>query len=166
MAIRYKSFRITQRCSKTILEALVESGLMSRKLHFIRYTLPIKVWTPFCLQNCFNYSRHTLNKVLETFLGDFAPCWHDSITQLLQICWLHIYDANLPFHHIPKVLCWIEIWWLWRPLEYSELIVVFKKPVWDDMSFVTWCIILPEAAIRRWCTVVIKGWTWSATILR
>lgn len=30
--------------------------------------------------------------------------------QLLQICRLHIYDANLPFHHTPKVLYWIEIW--------------------------------------------------------
>ncbi|KAK0145782.1 Pleckstrin y domain-containing family A member 5 [Merluccius polli] len=27
-----------------------------------------------------------------------------------QICRLHIHDANLPFHHIPKVLYWIEIW--------------------------------------------------------
>ncbi|KAK0133766.1 hypothetical protein N1851_010642 [Merluccius polli] len=26
------------------------------------------------------------------------------------ICRLHIHDANLPFHHIPKVLYWIEIW--------------------------------------------------------
>ncbi|KAK0144096.1 hypothetical protein N1851_017547 [Merluccius polli] len=27
-----------------------------------------------------------------------------------KICRLHIHDANLPFHHIPKVLYWIEIW--------------------------------------------------------
>ncbi len=27
---------------------------------------------------------------------------------------------------------------------------MFKKPVWDDLSFVTWCIILLEVAIRRW----------------
>jgi len=32
------------------------------------------------------------------------------ITQLLQICWLHIHDANLRLHHIPKVLVEIEIW--------------------------------------------------------
>ncbi len=43
---------------------------------------------------------------------------------------------------------------------------MFKKPVWDDLSFVTWCIILLEVFIRRCHTVVIKGWTWSATILR
>ncbi|KAK0151281.1 Serine/threonine-protein kinase Nek7 [Merluccius polli] len=29
---------------------------------------------------------------------------------LYEICRLHIHDANLPFHHIPKVLYWIEIW--------------------------------------------------------
>ncbi len=85
--------------------------------HFIRYTLLVPGWTPLCLQNCFNYSWHRFNKVLETFLRDFGPYWYDSITRLLQICRLHIHDANLPFHHIPKVLYWIEIWWLWRPFE-------------------------------------------------
>ncbi len=81
--------------------------------HFIRYTLLVPGWTPFCLNSLW----HRFNKVLETFLRDFGPYWHDSITQLLQICRLHIHDANLPFHHIPKVLYWIEIWWLWRPFE-------------------------------------------------
>ncbi len=78
--------------------------------HFIRYTLLVRVWTPFCLQNCLNSSWHRFNKVLETFLRDFGPYCHDSITQLLQICRLHIHDVNLSFHHIPKVLYWIEIW--------------------------------------------------------
>ncbi len=85
--------------------------------HFFRYTLLVPGWTPFCLQNCLNYSWHRFNKVLETFLRDFGPYWHDSIMQLLQICQLHIHDGNLPFHHIPKVLYWIEIWWLWSPFE-------------------------------------------------
>ncbi len=110
-------------------------------------------------QNYLNSSWHKFNKLQETFLTDFGPYWLDSITQLLQIHRLHIHDANLPFHHIPKVLYWIKTWWLWRPFEYTELIVMFKKPVWDDFSFVTWRIILLEVAIRRWCTVVIKGWT-------
>ncbi len=83
--------------------------------HFIRYTLLVPGWTPFWLQNYLNSSWHRFNKVLETFLRDFGPYWHDSIKQLLQICRLHIHDANLPFHHIPKVLYWIEIWWLWKP---------------------------------------------------
>ncbi len=85
--------------------------------HFIRYSLLVPGWTLFCLQNCLNSSCHWFNKVLETFLRDFGPYWHDSITQLLQICRLHIHDVNLSFHHIPKMLYWIEIWWLWRSFE-------------------------------------------------
>ncbi len=72
---------------------------------------------PFCLQNCINSSWHRFNEVLETLLRDFGPYWHDSITQLLQICRLHIHDENLSFLHIPKLLYWIEIWGLWRPFE-------------------------------------------------
>ena len=45
----------------------------------------VKGLTPFCLLNCLNSSWCTFNKVLETFLRDFGPYWHDSITQLLQI---------------------------------------------------------------------------------
>jgi len=72
--------------------------------HFITYTLLVRGLTPFCcLQNCLNYLWHRFSKVLETLLRDFGPYWHDSITQLLQICRLHIHDANLPFHHIPNV---------------------------------------------------------------
>ncbi len=78
--------------------------------HFIRYTLLVLGWTHFCLQNCLNSSWHRFNKVLETFFSDFGPYRHDSITQLQQICRLHIHDTNLPFHHIPIVLYLIEIW--------------------------------------------------------
>ncbi len=62
--------------------------------HFIRYTLLVWGWTPFCLQNCLNFGQY----------------WHDSITQLLQICRLHIHDSNLPFHHIPKAVVDLENW--------------------------------------------------------
>ncbi len=41
---------------------------------------------------------------------------------------------------------------------------MFKKPVWDELSFLTWCIILLEVFIRRWVHCVIKGWTCSGTI--
>ncbi len=34
---------------------------------------------------------------------------------------------------------------------------MFKKPVWDDLSFVTWYIILLEVAIRRWVHCSHKG---------
>lgn len=30
--------------------------------------------------------------------------WHDSVMQLLHICWLHVHDANLIFQHILNVL--------------------------------------------------------------
>ena len=68
--------------------------------------LLVKGWSPFCLQNGLNSSWHTFNKVLETFLRDFAPYWHDSITQLLQMCRLHIYDGNLPFYPKAALLDW------------------------------------------------------------
>lgn len=48
----------------------------------------------------------------EKLLRDFGPCCHESITQLLRICQLHIHDVNL--HHIPKVT-----------VKASELIVMF-----------------------------------------
>ncbi len=88
-------------------EANPTEAVYSLTGHFIRYTSSAFI---FCLQNCLIYSWHRFNKVLQTFLRDFGPYLHDSITQLLQICRLHIHDANLPFHHIPKVLYWIEIW--------------------------------------------------------
>lgn len=47
---------------------------------------------PFCLPDCLDCVRYTFNKVLETFLKDFGPHWHDSI--VLQICRLHICDAS------------------------------------------------------------------------
>jgi len=33
----------------------------------------------------------------------------------------------------------------------------FKKPVWDDLSFVTWYVILLKVAIRRWVHCGHKG---------
>ena len=79
---------------------------------------------------------------------DSVPCWHDCITQPLQICQIQIHAANLPFCHIPKG--WIQIRWMGRPLKNIELIVMFMKPVWDVLSFMTWCIIMLVVAIRRW----------------
>ncbi len=35
---------------------------------------------------------------------------------------------------------------------------MFKKTVWDDLSCVTWCIILLEVAIRRCVHCIHKGW--------
>jgi len=57
---------------------------------------------------------------------------------------MHIQGMKLLFHHIPKMLYWVEILCLWGPFYYSKLIVMFKKPISNDSSFVTWCIILLE----------------------
>ncbi len=79
------------------------------------WSLPVFWSSPFAFTVLILCDR--FNKMLETLLRDFGPYCHDSITQLLQICRLHIHDENLPFHHIPKMLYWIEIWWLWRSFE-------------------------------------------------
>lgn len=42
---------------------------------------------------------------------------HIDIRTLRSFC---SFDANLPFHHILKVLSWIENRWLWRPFKYSK----------------------------------------------
>lgn len=93
--------------------------------HFIRYTLRVPGWIPFCFQNCLNSSWHRFNNMRS------------------------FHDETLPFQHIPNVHYWIEIWLLRRPFVYSEQIVMFKRPVGDDLSFLTWCIIRQEVAIRR-----------------
>lgn len=41
--------------------------------HFLGYTFPALVQTPFDLPNCLNSSYHGFNKQLETFLRDFGP---------------------------------------------------------------------------------------------
>jgi hypothetical protein len=40
----------------------------------------------------------------------------DGNTQLLQIEQRYIHAANSPFHLIPKMLYWVEVWGLRRPL--------------------------------------------------
>lgn len=66
--------------------------------------------------------KYKSNKLLETFLRDFGPCWHDDITQLLWICQLH--DAYFPFHQV--LLYWIVVVIL-VPAEA-------KKQVWNDLD--------------------------------
>lgn len=48
--------------------------------------------------------------------------------------------------------CWIEIWWLRGPPEYSELFVRRHA-----FSFVTWCIVPWEVVIRWWAHCGHKG---------
>ncbi len=63
--------------------------------------------------------------MLETFFRDFGPYWHDSITQLLQICRLHIHELNLTFHPKGALLDWElvtmeTIWVKWTHFHVQE----------------------------------------------
>lgn len=90
----------------------------------------------------------TFNQVLETFLWDFGAHGHDHVTQILKICWLHIHGVNPFFHHITKMLDWIEIWWLWKLFEWSELIVISLTHLFGMIwAMLTCCIILLEEAV-------------------
>jgi len=60
---------------------------------------------PIMSPKCFDFFLDILH-----FIKEFGPCLYESITQFLQIGQLQIYDANLPFQHIPNGLYWIEIW--------------------------------------------------------
>ncbi len=104
---------------KWLRAALEMKFMCSYLIHSLDTLLGTPCWYRVgpLLSSELNSSWHRFNKVLETFLRDFGPYWHDSITQLLQICRLVIHDENLSFLHIPKVLYWIEIWGLWRPFE-------------------------------------------------
>lgn len=53
---------------------------------------------------------------------------------------------RLSFYHIPKSA--LLYWDLWRALKCSELTDMFEKPLRDDLSFVTSCVILLEAVIE------------------
>lgn len=94
---------------------------------------------PFHCDACF-FSMKILSCLANIWsTGILVQIDTESITLLLHICYLNICE-NLLFHHIPNVLCWIEIWLRVEALDCCELLVGFLTPVWDK-SFVTWCII-------------------------
>lgn len=64
----------------------------------------------------------------------------------------------LIFCHIPKVSYWLQFCWLGRSLKYTEPIVMFLEPVWDNLHFVKWCIFILEAAI---IIIAINKCKWS-----
>lgn len=77
-------------------------------------------------------------------------------------CYIH--DLNLPFPCIPKVLCWFDIRWLWRPFEFSELSCSRTE---SDMISTLWH---GELSCWKWpsedgYSVVTQRWTLSATVL-
>ncbi len=121
-------------------------------------------WTVFFLQNCLNSSWHWFNKVLETLLRDFGSYCHDSITccrfvvctSMMRIsrsttsqrCSIGLRSGDCG-GHLSKVNS------LSCSRNQSEMIWALWHGALSCWKY-----------IRRWYTVVINGWTWSATILR
>lgn len=106
-------------------------------------SLLVSGWTPFCFQNCLNSSWYRFNNELKAF----GPYSHDYVTQSTSTT---------------SLLYWIEIYLLWRTFEYSALAVMFEKPAWHDVSFVTGCCVCPPAGCChqltfKWCSVGTKG---------
>lgn len=56
-----------------------------------------------------------------------SPYYNKSMTEFLQIGWLHVHAMNLLFLHIPQVCYWIQIWWVEKFLKHTERVVVFIK---------------------------------------
>ena len=87
---------------------------------------------------------------------DPTGCWQHSFKILHVDMMHHIISADLSAAHLcckSPVLphptgVRLDSDVVWRPLKYTELTVMFMKPVWDDFCFVTWCIIMLEVAIR------------------
>ncbi len=105
------------------------------------------VWCTIFVYILFDVS----NKVLETLLRDFGPYWHDSITVAADLSSGHPWRESLvPPHPKAALLDWDlvtveDIWVKWTHCNVQETSLRwFEKPVWDDLSFVTWCIILLE----------------------
>ncbi len=121
--------------------------------HFIRYTLLVPDLTRFCLQNCLNSSWHIFNNMLKTFLRDFGPYWHDRITQLLQICRLHIHESLVPPHPKGALLDWdlvtVEaIWVKWTHCHVQETSL---RCICDMVHYPA------GSSIRRWVHCSHKG---------
>lgn len=98
------------------------------------YTSLLPGWTHFCLHSCFSSTWHRFNAAQEILVRDFSPFSPDIITQLLHNCLLHIHDGNLLLLHLPKVLYWLKIRWLWKSFVCRDLTVMFRKPVLKKKS--------------------------------
>lgn len=95
-----------------------------------------------CVWKSGSYSMYSIRKhstrSQETFLKGSHQ--HDNNTHTQPT---HTAAADLSaFHHIPEMLCWTGIWWLWWP--YRDFSVMFKKPVWSD----PWDVVCYSAVSR------------------
>ncbi len=133
--------------------------------HFIRYTLLVPCRTPFCLQNCLNSSWHIFNKVLEhsseilvhiDMIASRSSCRFVGCTSMTQIS-----------HSTTSQRCSIGLRSGYCGGHLSKVNSLSCSRNQSEMIWALWHGALScWKYIRRWYTVVIKGWTWSATILR
>ncbi len=146
--IKNKSINVNVHSLVTLLGTLASTGL-----------------DPFFLQNCVNYLWHRFNKVLKhsseilvhiVMIASHSCCRFVVCTSMMRIsrsttsqrCSIGLRSGDCG-GHLSKVNS------LSCSRNQSEMI----WSLWHD-ALSCW------KYIRRWYTVVIKGWTWSATILR
>lgn len=119
--------------------------LVVREVHLLATLLG----TPHsCHQSCHNYLWHTFNKVLKYFsevlvhiytIASCRCCKFVSLTSVMQSSLSTTYQrCFIGFGDCGRHWSPVNLW------SYS------RKPVWDDVSFVAWCVMLLEVAVRRW----------------
>lgn len=91
------------------------------KLHYVH--IPCTGLDFFSIQ-CLKYSLHIFSKVPGTFLVSILT-WQNH-TFFAHFLAAHPWWKSSIFHHVLRVLYWIEIWSMWRPFDCSELIVMFR----------------------------------------
>lgn len=67
-------------------------------------------------------------------------------------------DVNVWVQHVSKVLHWFQIWWLWRPCEYTELIVVVIK---KQQRWALWHDVLLKAVHQQPEQLIQDGWIYA-----
>ncbi len=122
-------------------------------------------WTPFCLQNCLNSLLHRFNNVLETFLRDLVHidmivsrscCRFVGCTSMMQIfrsttsqrCSIGLRSGD----------CVEAIWVKWTHCHVQETSLRWFE-LCDRVHYPA------GSSHQKMGTLVIKGYTWSATIL-
>lgn len=58
--------------------------------------------------------------------------------KMLEMCPFHFNGASLLFYHMSNVFRLIQMWWLGRPLKFSELIVVYES----NLNILLLCIMV------------------------
>ncbi len=133
--------------------------------HFIRYTLLVPGWTPFAFRTA------------SILCGiDSTRCWKHSSEMLVHI-------DMIASHSCCRFVVCTSMMWISRSTTYQRCSIGLRSGDCGDhlskvnslscsrnQSEMIWALWRGALScwkyIRRWYTVFIKGWTWSATILR